>query len=209
LRPLASYQDDNFLDLTRIKRSPANESKTTGKGQGVGAVVGHTSKSRSNPLKVTLLSLHKQSYQLGDEIIYDVSLENISNSIAIIPWSPDQDAVKPDENKTPPGYLVANLSLVIIDEISGEQFIAGQGLYGSTVVPRSLKRIAPKQSVRIRVPGRLVFYSADEAKRISQKLPYKVEVRARFSFLQGHSASQVESIASTNSIFVDLKKRQV
>jgi hypothetical protein len=204
--PSVLSQDGNFLDLTKIRQSAV--SKMTGRGEGGGAVVGHIRKPRSNPFKLTLLNLHKQSYQTGEEVVYDILLENMTNDSIVIPWSPDQNKVKPDENKTPPGYVEAFLSLITTDEVSGDQFIAGQGLYGSELAPGSLKKLGPKQSVRIRAPGQLSFFNADVARRVLATLPRKIEMRARYSLQERGFDSQFEPSTSINTVVIEVKKRQ-
>ncbi|MGH9879388.1 MAG: hypothetical protein ACRD5H_17290, partial [Nitrososphaerales archaeon] len=138
-------QNDDFLDLRRISLSTGE--KRTGGGQGGGAVAGHIRAPKIVPLKITLSSLNKSNYQLGEEVIYDVILENVTKNTIVIPWSPDRDKTRPNDQNTPSGYLEAFLSLVVKDEGKGEQFIAGQGLFGSKLAPGSLKSLTPGQKV--------------------------------------------------------------
>lgn|SRR5262249_54907217 len=197
------FQDNDFLDLT--KATLAGSERSIGRGQGKGYTgMGHTREIRVNPFKITLLGLNKNSYQIGDEAVFDVEIENITKNPVVIPWSADYNKVKPDEEKTPPGYLEANLSLILVDGISGEQLTIGQGLYGSELLPGSLKKLEPKHPVRIRTPSRLFFLRADTNSQILSRLPLRVEMQARYIILNG----EYRPVISSKGISIELKKRQ-
>src|SRR5438270_1978849 len=126
--PINQKKDESFLDLT--KKRPPEKLRLKMKG-GLGGGVGmttHTPSSDVIPLKITLLSLDKQTYQLADKVMYQVMLENITNDVLVIPWSADYDRVRPDEDHVPSGYIHASLSLLIRYEIAGEEFIAVNGI---------------------------------------------------------------------------------
>jgi len=205
LAPIGQAQNENVLDLTKIKvvKKEVMGPKT---GGGVSTSRGHSQPVEYAPLKITLLSLDKRRYALGEEVIYEVKLENITEEILVIPWSPDRDAVKPEEESDPPGYVVAILRLVIMDETSGDQFVTGQVLYGSHLEPSSLKYLWPGEMVKIRAPSRWDFLGADVAKRIREQLPRTFEVRARFSFLHGAGTSSYKPALSANSWTIELTK---
>jgi len=201
----AQQQEDNFLDLTKVK--PSNKGKLFGTGSG-GGVGTNDTRFESLPLRITLLSLDNRSYQLGERAIYEVRLENISGTTLVIPWSPDLDKVKPDERVYPTGYMDAFLRLVIKDEVSGDESITGQGLYGSQLVPSSLKTLRPREAVTIRASGHLGFGNTDVTKRVLIKLPHTFEVRAGFSLRDRPFNSRYQPALSANSLTVELKKRQ-
>ncbi|MBI1760920.1 MAG: hypothetical protein HYR56_05720 [Acidobacteria bacterium] len=229
--------------MTKVKFPNKHRGQVKGGSKGV-AVGNHQTQPRNfAPLNITLLSLDGHNRQLGDGIIYDVALKNVTKDILVIPWSPDWSKVKPNEEKYPPGYLVlhqaenegcragfnpalhpgcalsihhlqldgvldAFLSLVIKDEISGDQLVAGQALYGSQLLPNSLKKLRPGQSVRIRTPGILWFTDSDVTKRVLAKLPHMFEVQAYFNLSNPALALPYEPAVSTNRLTLDLKRRQ-
>jgi len=203
--PTVQRQEDDFLDLTKIK-PPKQRRTSIIAGGGMASTDG--SPSPKPRLKVTLLSLDKRSYQLGDKFIYEVMLENITESVFVIPWTSDYYSVKPYEGSDPPGYVSASLRLVIKDEVSGEASAAGEGVYGSELVPGSLKRLRPGQKVRIRALGQWWFGSEEATKRIMMKLPQAYDVQARFSFLDVGGKPWYEPALSANSLSVELRKRQ-
>lgn len=205
LVPVACGQGDNFLDLTKFK--PAKEEKLFASGGG-GVSGSYNTRSPKLPLKITLLSLDRRSYRIGENLIFDVTIKNVGKDIVVIPWSPDRAQIRPDEKGFPPGYLDATLSLAITDRVLGEQIIYGPLLYGSELVPSSLRKLLPGQTVRIRAPSRWALMSADAAHGIISRLPLTFAVRAKFSEMGHTSSPWPEPLISTNSIVVELKKRE-
>lgn len=203
-------KDENFLDMTKYKS--VERQPEAGKGATKTIVQdtrfnpspnGKHDPERMAPLKVTLSSLDADSYQLGGNVTYEVTLENVSRELQVIPWSPDENQVKPQGQAEPPGYLDAFLSLVIHDKDLGEQSIAVRGLYGSELVQGSLKSLLPGEKVRIRAQGRMFFAVADASEKASKKLiksALKLKVQARYSLHGGPSAPMV----STNTQIINL-----
>lgn len=214
----AQQRKPDFLDLTK---TPPQKMRPYRKGGGAGAGGGDGWKAPPKiiPVKVTLLSLDKRSYQLGDEVIYEVVLENTTKDVLVIPWSGDYDKVKPDEERGPPSYIYAFLGLVIKGEIGGDQSIAGQeifgvgqGIHGSQLLRGSLKSLSPGQKVRIRAAGRWSVSSTDEASRrllaklVLAKLPHTFEVSAQFRLTETQINSRYEPAISANSLTVELRR---
>lgn len=203
-------KDENFLDLTKYKPVESRpDAVTAATGTRVQdtrfnpSPNGRHEPARTAPLKVTLLSLDADSYQLGANVIYEVMLENVSRELQVIPWSPDENKIKPQGQAEPPGYLDAFLSLVVRDKDLGEQLIAVRGLYGSEMAQASLKRLLPGEKVRIRAQGRMFFAVADASEKASKKLvksALKLKVQARYSLHEGTSAPMV----STNNQLINL-----
>lgn len=203
-------EDENFLDLTKYKpveKQP--DAGTAATGMRVQDTRFNPSPNgkhdpvRMAPLKVTLLSLDADSYQLGGNVTYEVTLENVSQELQVIPWSPDENKVKPQGQTEPPGYLDAFLGLVVRDKDLGEQFIAVRGLYGSELTQGSLKRLQPGEKVRIRAQGRMFFAVADASEKASKKLSksaLKLKVQAHYSLHDGPSTPMV----STNTQVMNL-----
>ena len=209
LVPTVQRKDNNFLDLTRKPPHQKQRSGTgRGGGMGPGGGDGRSFPVKIVPLKVVLLSLDKSSYQLGDQVIYEVTLENVTDKVLVIPWSVDYDRVKPNEEHDPPGYMWAYLSLVIKDEISGDQFMAGRGINGSQLLRGSLKRLQPGQRVRIRAKAPWSGFQEAVYKRVLAKLPQTFEVRADFALYDPAINPRFEPALSTNSLSVELRRRQ-
>jgi hypothetical protein len=198
--PMIQAQQEELLDLTRIKVTK-KERQGPLSGSGMMGFAGHDRTPKIIPLKITLLSLDRPSYRLGETVVFEVRVENITQEIVVLPWSPDIDAVKPDEESDPPGYMDAYLTLVVRVDISGDQTVIGQPLYGSELEPGSLKPLWPGETVRIRVPGR--WYLPE----LKEKLPHSFEVRADLGFLRGIDRERYEwQVQSTNTLKVELRR---
>ncbi|HLL72496.1 MAG TPA: hypothetical protein VK363_13725 [Pyrinomonadaceae bacterium] len=205
--------DENFLDLTKYKfvekQPDAGTAATGARVQDTRfnpSPKGKHEPERMAPLKVTLVSLDADSYQLGGSITYEVTLENVSHELQVIPWSPDENKVKPQGQAEPPGYLDAFIGLVVRDKDLGEHFIAVRGLYGSEMMQGSLKRLLPGEKVRIRAQGQMFFAAADASEKASKKLAksaLKLKLQARYSLHDGTAAP----IISTNNQIINLLQR--
>lgn len=204
LMPMAQGRSDNFLDLTKLK--PPKDEKLTARGGG-GVSGSHDTPFPKLPLEITLLNLDNGSYKMGQEMIYEVTIRNVGQDIVLIPWSPDPTEVRRNGQTYPSGYADGNVGLVIHDEIAGDQVVYGPWLYGSDLVPSSLKKLRPGQTVRIRAPGRWAIADSNGSQRILSRLPQKYVVRARFSLSNHTFAPQPEPIMSANSVTVELKRR--
>jgi hypothetical protein len=194
-------QEDSFLDLTKVRPRPE---KKIGGGD-INVSGGNDTRSPTLPIRITLLGLSERSYEMGDEMLYDVVITNVGQHDVVIPWSPYQDEIKPDENY-PPGYLVGCFGLVIKDRILGEQVIYGPVLYGSDRVPSSLKKLRPNQTVRIRASSHWLLTSDDAAHGILARLPQKYPVRAELS-LTDRTVNPPQPVISLNSVTITLNRR--
>src|SRR5260370_1344852 len=130
---------DNLLAVGKVK--PHQDEKLTARGGG-GVSGSHDTPFPKLPLEITLLSIDKSSYQMGQEMIYDVVIKNVGRDLVVIPWSPDRDRIQLDEETYPAGYMDANLGLVLSYKVMGDQIIYGPWLYGSDRVPSSLKSLS-------------------------------------------------------------------
>jgi hypothetical protein len=195
--------DQEIIDLTTTSTiKPKKRSKDTGTISS--ALSSHSIKKMNVPLKAELLGFDKAYYYLGENVIYEVQLSNISGSNIVIPCSPNVNEVKSNQDGGASNYLKAALSLVVKDKIGGDQFVATQILYGSETIPVSLKILLPGQSVIFRVPGRWEFSDAEVAQRLKKSLPQRFETRARFAFLEP-SDLYLPAI-SKNSLNIELDK---
>jgi hypothetical protein len=197
-----NLQDEDLLDLT--KPVSRKERKKSGSIGGSRTSMEGDSRRQVINLKLTLLSIDKQDYQLGDYAICEVRLDNISKSPILLPWSADYDKVKPNDEETPPGFLSAFLNLTAVDANEGLIFFNGVSIYGSALLPESIKRLDPGKSVRIKMRSLLTIGSADVVDRIVKRLPIKMKMNARFAFGEG---SNYKAYLSENPIGIELRKR--
>ena len=200
---LAQRQVGDLLDLT--KDIPPQKERVVSSGSGGGPFV-PGSPRKEIPVGITLLRLDKTTYQLGGRIVYEVRLENVSNHDLTLPWSLDLDKVKPDEKKDPPGYLTSSVSLVFNDPIYGIEFVGLASLYGSQLVPDSLKVLRPNERVRIRAARTFFFGDARISDRVIRELPIRLDLSAYFNLQDRPFDPTYDSSFSQNCINVQLEK---
>jgi hypothetical protein len=195
-------QDDDFLDLS--KPQVRKERKTAGRIIDSDFSMAGDSRRKTNALKITLIDIDKESYFLGDQAIFNIKLENIGQTAIILPWSANYDRVKPDDEKRPPGYLSAIINLAVEGNSQGTLFFGGESVYGSDLLPGSLKRLEPGGSARIKVRTQLRPNSSEEIGMLAKQLPFKLNVHARFAFLEG---APYKAFSSENAIDIELRRR--
>lgn len=198
-------QDPNFLDLTAYDSAEDRPQRT---GGGVASSVGGADILKAAPLGVILQRLDRRNYHFGEQVIYEVTLQNISKDVLTIPWSPDLNRLGLNGQFNQPGYTEASLSLVAEDEIAGPQFIDSQRIFGAPGVSSSLKKLRPGESIRIRAAGSWQFTDSSVARRVFAKSLYTVKVRAYFRLEGSSSSPNYRTAISTNSQTVVLRKPQ-
>jgi len=153
------------------------------------------------------VSLDKQQYELGEQFIYEVSIENISNQPLLLPWEPDRGKVAPGPTSAQSSLNQMSLSLVI-EELEGDAIFGAQNIYGSDSVPGSLQKLLPGRKVRIRIPGGWYLGTQDLQKRVLPLLPRQFTVKAKLE-LEYQNKSVIEQYTPlfSDSLLVEMKKR--
>jgi hypothetical protein len=154
------------------------------------------------PLKITIEPFKTTSVRLsGDELTYDVVLENISKEPFTIPGSPDERDAQSDD-----GYLQAYLNLKISDSRFGSVLISGNSIYGSSAVSGSLKRLNPGETARIRSKGILGIFNAEISEKIMPSLPREFQIRAEYLMTNKRNRLTYDPVVSDNSAQLTLNK---
>jgi hypothetical protein len=201
-----AQRGNDFLDLTKVK--PPKEEEKGPRTAGGGVSVSQDTPFPVLQLEITLLKLDRNRYSMGDTVIYEAAIRNVGRDVVVIPWSPYREQVRANENY-PPGYVEANVGLVVKDKVFGEQVIFGPWLFGADAAPQTLKKLRPGQTVRIRASGRWGdFYDANVFQGFLAKLPQRYDVHARFTLSRHTFTPQPQPIISGNSMNVELRKRQ-
>jgi len=169
---------DDFLDLAR----PGEPDTRVGRPGSIsiaGPIDGMPIRQEPWPLKVTLLSVDRTVYMIGERVTFEVSLENTWPDRLMIPWGApvDLDRIDPGP-EAPAGYLSALIGLVA----EGDS-IAHDGICGSRLVPQSLRWLKPGERVRVRAHSNI----QTSEKRLLDSLPIEVDLKASFSFVEGSS----------------------
>jgi hypothetical protein len=130
---------DDFLDLVQ-RTGPDSRPGRPGSISLSGPLIdGRETVLRPWPIKVTLVSVDRAVYRIGEAITFEVSPENTGTDPVMIPWGApaDRDRVDPGPD-APPGYLSALIRLVA-DSYS----VAYNGGVGSRLLPQSLRWLKP------------------------------------------------------------------
>jgi hypothetical protein len=194
-----AQQSDDFLDLTRPVIRKERPEGLTVRG---GATGSPHAPPVANQLRITLLNLDAKSYRLEDDVTFEIRIENAGKLPLIIPWSDDYDRVKPDRS-FPPGYLEASIRLIGSGD-PGEIYFGSKTIYGSSLVPGSLKQLAAGTSIRIRGKVRLAVYDQEPHLRLFEKSPRTLEMKIHFAFSEGEFTQPAISI---NGVMFDLFPR--
>jgi hypothetical protein len=174
----AQVSPSNVLDVS----GPRPPGRSRGIGGGIGGS-DHDQRPVMAPFKVTLLGLDRSKYRLNDRVIFEMMLENMTGGNVVIPWSADRDTVDPDDGRHPPGYVDAFVDLVVDDTDCGRQTLSVEMLFGSQLVPSSLKDLRPGERVIIRAAGFVGILDSAVIGKILAKLPTTYNVRGRFEML--------------------------
>lgn len=100
-------------------------------------------------LAISLLTLGRSAYEVGDEFTYEVVVKNISGRSINLPTSPDAGRFR----RGMPGARLAALSLNFSDAVLGKQTVGLNFLYGSEAVSGSLVTMQPGETMLIRATG--------------------------------------------------------
>lgn len=98
------------------------------------------------PLTVSLVSLDKGTYVVGEDIVYEFIIHNVSNATIKIPRSRQVHLF----DKDMAGAVKARFWLSFEDDVLGTQSFAVGSTYGSETVAGSLLLLAPGETVLIR-----------------------------------------------------------
>lgn len=198
--------DENFLDLTRHASAAPEAMHEEQVASGTIEAGGGPGMRRAElPLRVTLLSLDRESYMLGETGFFEIALENIGSEVVNIPWSPDSSIGVPSQERAVPGNSHAVISLLIGRTPADGKIVDVFGLYGSEFVHGSLKRLEPGQKVRIRVPFAWRFFEEEAPAQLLKHPAQRQNVRAQI-FLNSNRITHAPAV-SANNLVVKLEKR--
>jgi hypothetical protein len=103
--------------------------------------------------------------KIGEDLTYEVKLENTGNRTVKIPWMPSPRDIEP----TTPGpyeYQMAGLAPELVDSSGQVKVLEAVAIYGSGATSTT-RELAPGQWVRIRAKSRLNLRGPDLASFVS------------------------------------------
>jgi len=140
------------LDITTgIRKERIHEPEGVGGGS-----CGFADHAQYPEVLVRLMSLDNMQYGLGEDVTFEVRIQNTGKELIILPWSPELAELEPPNQFESYSYRQGTISLDF--HIGDRQFSIFSNLYGSPAVLASMKELLPGQSVRVRASAKLVIY---------------------------------------------------
>jgi hypothetical protein len=163
-------QEVGYLDLT----DPAPRQRIhspTGGGIGGFCVSGDEDSSAIPEITVSLSSIDKLAYSIGEEVTFEVKIQNTGRFLIEIPWTPHLGDLEPSDPTRSYTYRTALLVLTLKDATSHDFLTLGKHFYGSSDVRGSIRELRPNQSIVIRVRKKIETYDARFANRTKEVQP--------------------------------------
>jgi hypothetical protein len=170
----AFSQEAGWLDLTDLHpreriRAPHAGSMECGGGAGF---------EPSLEASITLMYLDKASYSMGEEITFEVKVQNTGREAIEIPWTQHIGDLESAESSQPYTYLHAAISLNFTEPNSNRSFSIFANSYGSSDLAGTTRKLLPGQWIFIRGRQKLEAYEEWWWNKIKDSSPLTVKVSA-------------------------------
>lgn len=136
------------IDFVAERAAPRNES--TARKTREASASGFGEGARAIPFEVSLLSLDRNGYDIGDRVVYELRVKYVGSAPFPFPWSRDSgdllDAARVQR---------ASFLLHFDDPMLGSHLLGNENtLFGSASVPGSTIRLMPGDIINVRGEGR-------------------------------------------------------
>lgn len=171
---LVAAQEIGWLDLTDLHprdriHAPHGGSSECGGGTGF---------TPNNEITITLVSLDKASYSLGEEVTYEVKVQNSGREPVEIPWTPHSGDLEPTDSSKSYTFLHAAVSLTFTDPDSNRSFSIYANSYGSSELPGSTRKLLPGEWIFVRARRKIETYEEWWWTRVKDSSPLNVRASA-------------------------------
>ena len=156
--PTVLGQEIGYIDLTDppFRDNLRHPVRTQG-----GGCAGGDSVTRQ--VTVTLQSLDKTVYRSGEEITFEIVVQNTGKETILAPWTPDLADLEPTDPKATFNYLIGVVILVFKDS-KDRILTAAESLYGSPNVPGTVRELPHGESFTVRGRTTIKFVSPEWGK---------------------------------------------
>jgi hypothetical protein len=142
-------------DLRRPGGTPPEGASVTGTGSTMACFA---STRQAVALRISLVSLDRTHYQVGDEPTFEVTVENVGSEPLRIPFSPHLADLQPEDSAKKFAYSELQLVLwVAAGEVWSASTGGGISLYGAEDHADTMVTLRPAESVRIIGKGKLAL----------------------------------------------------
>jgi len=173
---------------------------------GVGSVCGGGSGFTPNiEISVAVVSLDKASYSLGEEVAYEVKIQNSGKEPIEIPWTPHLGDLEPTESSQSYTFLHGAVSLTFTEADSNRSFSIYANSYGSSEIPGSLRKLLPGEWIFVRARQKIETYEEWWWTKIKDSSPLNVRVSANLMLNQvTYSPGEKSDFAMDGSVCIPL-----
>jgi len=198
---LVAAQEIGWLDLTDTHpRDRIRAPHTVGSECGGGA--GFTPNTE---FSITLVSLDKASYSLGEEVTYEVKIQNSGKKAVEIPWTPHSGDLEPTDPSQSYTFLHAAVSLSFMEPDSNHRFSIYANSYGSSEMPGSTRKLLPSEWIFVRARQKVETYEEWWWTKIKGSSPLNVRVSASLMLSKvTYSPSEKSDSAIDRSVCIPL-----
>lgn len=168
-------QEIGYLDLTDLH--PRQRIRGT-HGLGGGSCGGGGGYEPKFSVALSLTYLDNSNYSLGDDLSYEMKVQNTGKTPIDIPWTPHLGDLEPADPSETYSYLHATFVLNFTEPTSKQRFSLDSNSYGSSNVPGSIRTLLPGNVILVR--GRHQIDHDDEwlHKQIAESSPAHLKVSA-------------------------------
>ena len=199
-------QESNYLDLTDSLPRERVRPPHTGSG-GCGGGAGFTANSEAT---ITLVYLDKLSYLMGEDVTFEVKVQNSGKEAIEIPWTPHLGDFEPSDATETYSYVAGAVALNFTDPSSHHRFAIYGNFYGSPSVPGSLRKLQPGQWALIRVRKKIEVFEEWWWRRFKDSQPLNVKASANLWLNKvTYFPSQDNSSATEQSMCIPFPTKEV
>ena len=124
------------------------------------------------------MSLDKASYSLGEEVTYEVKIQNSGKELIEIPWTPHLGDLEPADSSQFYTFLHAAVSLSFTEPYSNRSFSIYANSYGSSEMPGSTRKLLPGEWIFVRARQKVETYEEWWWTKLKDSSPLNVRVSA-------------------------------
>lgn len=158
----ALAQEIGYTDLTdNIFRERSRQTRTMGGGCSGDP---HTAPDARSQVTVTVISLDKTRYRIGEEVTFEIKVMNSGKETIVVPWTPHLGDLEPADTRSSYKYRVGVVLLLFRDP-EGVQFPISESLYGSLNVAGTLRELSAGEWFIVRGRKRLEPYDQNWGKK--------------------------------------------
>lgn len=130
---------------------------------------------------ITLTYLDQTSYSVGEEVTYEVKIQNTGKEPIELPWTPHLGDLEPVDPSQAYTFLDAAILLDFTEPVSNRSFSLCSTSYGSLNMAGTTRTLLPGESVFVRARQKLQAQEEWWQSKIAESSPLKMKVSANLA----------------------------